>query len=120
MVVEDRLGKADIRRIGAQGGSVNFSGTDLGSSSGGRDSIISYQKEGTPVFLDVEHRDEDKTRFFGVITDVSEDIPTGKGIPKFNITMRVSHIIEMNASGVMQTDKISLGGVIDNVTKYVL
>ena len=120
MVVEDRLGKADIRRIGAQGGSVNFSGTDLGSGSGGRDSIISYQKEGTPVFLDVEHRDEDKTRFFGVITDVSEDIPTGKGIPKFNITMRVSHIIEMNSSGVMQTDKISLGGVIDNVTKYVL
>ena len=67
MIVEDRLGKADIRRIGASGGRITFGGLDLGTDATGRDKILSYQKNGTPVFLDIEHKDGDKTRFFGVI-----------------------------------------------------
>ena len=120
MVVEDRLGKSDIRRIGATGGSINFGGIDLGTDDTGRDKILSYQKNGTPVFLDIEHSDGDKTRFFGKILSMSEDFATGKMHPKWSVNMQCSHLIEMNSSGVMQSDKISLGGVVDDVSKYIL
>ena len=120
MVVEDRLGKSDIRRIGAEGGTISFGGIDLGSDATGRDLILSYQKNGTPVFIDIEHNDGDKTRFFGKITSMSEDYATGKFKPKWAVTMQCSHLIEMNSSGVMQSEKISLGGVIDDVSKYIL
>ena len=119
MIVEDRLGKSDIRRIGASGGSISFGGVDLGSSSTSRDTIVKYQKNGIPVFLDVVHKDSDKTRFFGRITSVSETFPTGMSTPKFKIEMQVSHLIELNSTGVIQSDKISLGGVTENA-KYLL
>ena len=120
MTVEDRLGKSDIRRIGASGGSISFGGIDLGSDATGRDLILSYQKSGTPVFIDVAHTDGDKTRFFGKITSMSEDFATGKLNPKWAVGMQCSHLIEMNSSGVMQSEKISLGGVVDDVAKYIL
>jgi hypothetical protein len=120
MTVEDRLGKADIRRIGASSGTISFGGLDLGSAATGRDKILSYQKNGTPIFLDVEHKDGDKTRFFGKITSMSEDFSTGKMTPKWGVSMICSHLIEMSSTGVMQSDKISLGGVVDDVSKYIL
>jgi len=120
MVVEDRLGKSDIRRIGATGGTISFGGIDLGTDDTGRDKILSYQKNGTPVFLDITHGDGDKTRFFGKILSMSEDFATGKMHPKWAVTMQCSHLIELNSTGYMQTGKISLGGVVDDVSKYIL
>lgn len=119
-MVEDRLGKIDIRRIGAQGGSVTFGGVDLGSTSTGRLLMKEYQQNGTPVFLDVEHKSGVKTRFFGVVTKMSEDMPAGKGIPKWSITLQCSYCIEMDSTGVMTSEKISLGGVMSDVYKYLL
>tara|TARA_R100001015_G_C4632224_1_gene195516 strand:+ start:6 stop:3071 length:3066 start_codon:yes stop_codon:yes gene_type:complete len=120
MMVEDRLGKADIRRIGASGGSIRFGGVDLGNDDTGRNKILSYQKKGTPVFLDVTHKDDSKTRFFGKITSLSEDNPTGKMTPKWAVQMAVAHCIEMSSTGVMTSEKISLGGVVEDVSKYIL
>ena len=120
MVVEDRLGKSDIRRIGASGGQIKFGGLDLGSDNTGRDIILSYQKTGTPIHLDVEHKDGDKTRFFGKISSMTEDFATGAMSPKWAVTFICSHIIEFNSSGVMQSEKLSLGGVVDDVAKYIL
>ena len=120
MKVEDRLGKADIRRIGAEGGTVSFGGVDLGTSDTGRDLIVTYQKLGVPVYLDIEHKDGDKTRFFGKITSMSEDHPTGKMSPKWAVQMQVGYIIEHNSSGVMTSEKISLGGEYLNEPKFIL
>ena len=120
MVVEDRLGKADIRRIGAAGGQIRFGGVDLGTDASGRNLIKSYQQNGTPVFLDITHKDNSKTRFFGKILRMSEDNPTGKMLQKYAVQMQVAYCIEMNSSGAMTSDKISLGGIIDDVPKYIL
>jgi len=120
MIVEDRLGKSDIRRIGASGGMISFGGIDLGSDASGRDLMVTYQKLGTPVFLDVEHKDGDKTRFFGKITSMSEDFATGKMMPKWAVQMQVGYIIEHTSAGVMTSEKISLGGEYLNEPKYLL
>ena len=120
MYVEDRLGKADIRRIGAAGGQVTFGGVDLGTDDTGRNKVLSYQKNGTPVFLDITHKDSTKTRFFGRIVKMSEDNPTGGLSPKWSVNMAIAHCIEMSSTGVMTSEKISLGGVIEDVAKYLL
>ena len=112
-IVNDRLGKSDIRKIGSTGGSMKFGGIDL-SSETTRAKFYEYQSQATPVYLDVEHRNGDFSRFFGVLTDMSEDHPTGKVIPKFAVTMEVSHMITMNSGGNILSDGyISLGGNID-------
>ena len=115
--VEDRLGKADIRKIGSNGGSIKFGGVDLNDT--GRAKFYEFQSKATPVYLDVTHRNGDISRFFGVITSMSEDHPTGKVLPKFGLDMEVSHMITMNSSGTMLSDGyISLGGQIDE-PKYI-
>jgi len=112
-MVKDRLGKTDIRKIGSMGGSMKFGGIDL-SSETTRAKFYEYQSQATPVYLDVEHRNGDFSRFFGVLTDMSEDHPTGKVIPKFAVTMEVSHMITMDSGGIILSDGyISLGGNID-------
>jgi hypothetical protein len=112
-MVKDRLGKTDIRKIGSTGGTMKFGGIDL-SSETTRAKFYEYQSQATPVFLDVEHRNGDFSRFFGVLTDMSEDHPTGKVIPKFAVTMEVSHMITMDSGGIILSDGyISLGGNID-------
>ena len=120
MLVEDRLGKADVRRIGAAGGQIRFGGVDLGTDESGRNLIKSYQQNGTPVFLDITHKDSSKTRFFGKISRMSEDNPTGVMLQKYAVQMQVAYCIEMNSSGVMTSDKISLGGIVNDVPKYIL
>ena len=112
-VVKDRLGKSDIRKIGSEGGSMQFGGIDLVGETA-RVKFYEFQSQATPVYLDIEHRNGDFSRFFGVITDMSEDHPTGGVSPKFAVTMEVSHMITMDSSGNILSDGyISLGGSID-------
>jgi hypothetical protein len=115
--VEDRLGKAEIRKIGSNGGNIKFGGIDLNDTS--RAKFYEFQSKATPVYLDVTHTNGDISRFFGVITSMSEDHPTGKLKPKFGLDMAVSHMITIDSSGNMLSDGyISLGGQIDE-PKYI-
>ena len=71
------------------------------------------------MYLDVDNENGDITRFFGLITSMSRDHPTGKVKPKFGINMTVTHMITMNSSGTMLSDGYaSLGGKIDE-PKYI-
>ena len=116
-IVEDRLGKADIRKIGASGGTIGFGGIDLNDTV--RVKFNEFQSKATPVYLDVSHSNGDITRLFGTILSMSEDHPTGKVKPKFAGQMQVSYVIQMDSSGTMLSDGyISLGGEIDE-PKYV-
>ena len=118
--VEDKFGKADIRKIGAAGGSVRFGGIDLGSSDDYRKTLVGYQKNATPVFLDVEHKSGEKTRFFGIISQLTEDHPAGNMYPKWAVTMNISHILELSSTGAINSDKISIGGALVDDGKYLL
>ena len=71
------------------------------------------------MFLDITHKSGEKTRFFGVITSMSEDHPVGSQFPKYAVKMQVSHIIEMSSNGTLLTDKISLGGNISDTRQYI-
>ena len=123
--VTDKLGKADIRRIGASGGTISFGGVDLGSNAAGegsrsRERLVAYQREGTPVYYDVRHRNGTYTRLFGIIQTVSEDIPIGEATPKFAINMIVSQIAEFNSDGTWTDNLISLGGKVGGTSSYLL
>ena len=78
--ITDRFGKSEIRKMGVNGGAVKFGSVDLGDTDaqGNRKKIKQYQQNATPVFLDVTHKSGEKTRFFGVITSMSEDHPVIK------------------------------------------
>ena len=115
-IIENRLGKAEIRKIGSQGGIVNFGGIDF-SGTTDRAKINRFQANATPVYMDADHEDGSKTRFFGVITSMSQDHPTSKMKPKFGIQLQVSHIITINSSGAITSDGyISLGGEVNEPT----
>jgi hypothetical protein len=118
--VEDKFGKSDIRKIGAGGGSVRFGGIDLGGTDDQRKTIVGYQKNATPVFLDVEHKSGEKTRFHGVISQVTEDHPAGAMIQKWAVTMNISHVLELSSTGAISSDKISIGGALVDDGKYLL
>ncbi len=123
--VTDRLGRADIRRIGAQSGNITFGGVDLGDNTAGtgsrtRERLVDYQKKGTPVYYDVRHKNGTYTRFFGVIASLSEDMPTGNAPPKFAINMTVSHIVEFASDGTWDDELISLGGKVGGASSYLL
>jgi len=116
-IVEDRMGKADIRKIGASGGKISFGGVDLKDTVYTRDKFYDYMRRATPIYLDVTHKSGNISRFFGVLTDMTEDHPAGKQIPKFGLSMQVSHMIYMNSSGVIQSDGyVSMGG--DNIDEF--
>jgi hypothetical protein len=119
--LESRLGLADIQKLGAEGGKITFGGVDLGSVSTGHNLIKSYQQKATPVFLDITHRNNEITRFFGVLTALTEDHPTGLSTPKWSVTMELSYIIELDANGLIISDgRIPLGGKSINEPKYSL
>ena len=82
--------------------------------------IKSYQQNATPVFLDITHKSDEITRFFGVITQLSEDHPTGLMYPKWAVTMQISHILELGSDGLINSDKISIGGALVDDGKYLL
>ena len=119
--MEDRFGRAEIRKLGASGGVVSFGSVDLGDTNvqGNRKLIKSHQQNATPVFLDVTHKSGEITRFFGVIISMSEDHPVGQQFPKYALQMQVSHLIEMDSSGNLLSDKISLGGDLNDTRQYV-
>jgi hypothetical protein len=118
-IINDRLGRADIRKIGATGGSITFGGIDL-SGTTDREKFGEFQRRSTPLYIDVTHNNGDKSRFFGVITSMSEDHPTGGVIPKFGLQMQVSHMIMFNSSGTILTDGyISLGGEMLDEPRYI-
>ena len=95
--LESRLGLADLQKIGAQGGKVTFGGVDLGSTATGHKLMKGYQQKATPVFLDITHRNDEITRFFGMVTQLTEDHPTGKSTPKWSVTMELSYILELDS-----------------------
>ena len=118
--ITDRFGKSEIRKIGVNGGKITFGSIDLGDTDiqGNRKKIKQYQQNATPVFLDVTHKSGERTRFYGVITNMSEDHPTGKQNPKYAVEMQVSHLIELDSSGNLLSDKISIGGNSDEPRKF--
>ena len=121
IAIEDKFGKTDIRKIGASGGNVTFGGIDFGrASSDERKIMVGYQKNATPVFLDVSHRSGDITRFFGVVTRLTEDHPAGKMFQKWAVTMQISHILELGSDGLINSDKISIGGALVDDGQYIL
>ena len=121
-MIEDRMGKTEIRKIGATGGTMTFGSVDLRDSDGTytRDKFYEYQKRAVPVYYDVTHKSGNISRFFGVITSMSEDHPVGIQFGKFGVVMQVSHMIYMNSSGVMQSDGyVSLGGDLIDEFRYI-
>lgn len=111
-IVTDRLGKADIRKIGADGGMITFGGVDLKDT--GRKAFYDFQRQSTPVYMDVSHTNGEFSRFFGTIISMSENHPQGGMFPKFGLQMQVSHMIQFDANGnVISNGYISLGGDMD-------
>tara|TARA_Y100001963_G_C6793643_1_gene457184 strand:- start:1250 stop:4135 length:2886 start_codon:yes stop_codon:yes gene_type:complete len=119
--MEDRFGKTEIRKIGASGGVITFGSIDLGDTdnAGNRKKIKNYQANATPVFLDITHKSGEQTRFFGVIIGMSEDHPVGLQYPKYGVKMQISHIIELDSSGNLISDKKSIGGNTSDTRQYV-
>ena len=119
--LESRLGLSDIQKIGAQGGRITFGGVDLGSDSTGFNLMKKYQQNATPVFLDLTHRNNDITRFFGVVTQLTEDHPAGMSTPKWSVNMELNYIIELDSNGLIISDgKIPLGGKSVNEPKFTM
>ena len=122
--IMDRMGKSEIRRLGAEGGRLTFGGVDLGDNSAGkgsrtRERLVEYQKKGTPIYYDIRHKNGKYTRFFGVLNQLSEDIPTGNAPPKFGVNMIVSHLIHMDVNGTMEGDVVSLGGEVESIRSFL-
>ncbi len=122
--VEDRLGRAEIRKIGVQGaGSLRLGGietNDNGSDTASYKLIQNYQEKSVPVFIDVEREGGEFIRFFGKITDMTEDKPTGKMIPKWAVNLAISHIIEFSSTGTWVSDTpVGLGGYIEDEPRYI-
>jgi len=121
-IIEDRMGKAEIRKIGATGGTLTFGGVDLKDQDGSftRDKFYEYQKRAVPVYFDVTHKSGNISRFFGVIISMSEDHPVGLQHGKFGVTMQCSHMIYMDSSGNILSDGyVSLGGDMIDEFKYI-
>ena len=110
--LDDRLGRREIRRIGAAGGRIKFGGVDFKGDSF-RETIISHQRRGERVYYDFKRPDGSFIRFYGIVTKVSEDLPVGQQFPKLGIEFSVEYIIEYTSAGAW-VRKQSLGGdVID-------
>tara|TARA_R110000744_G_scaffold254904_2_gene370469 strand:- start:1201 stop:4311 length:3111 start_codon:yes stop_codon:yes gene_type:complete len=124
--ITDRLGRSEIRKLGASGGSVKFGGVELnGDYTTQKKLLNTYQREGTPVYLDIQRavRSGEYIRFYGVISDMSEDYPVGMQHPKFGINMMVEYVSEFSGTnGTVIGDGVlmSLGGEIIDEPKYLL
>ena len=120
--ITDRLGRAELRRIGAAGGNLTFGGVELtGDFTTTKTALLKYQREGTPVYLDVEKKSGDFIRAYGVITAMSETYPVGNAFPKFSITMGVEYVAEYDSSGDwISSGLMALGGEIIDEPRYIL
>ena len=114
VTLDDRMGKREIKRIGANGGNIKFGGVDLGDTV--RDVIITHQKNANPIYYDFKRPDGTFIRFYGVITEVSEDLPVGLQHPKFGVSMSVESIIEFSSTGTWVRQQSLGGDIIDEPT----
>jgi len=119
--IKDRSGISQMRRVGAEGGNIKLGGIDLKSDpQTTRAKFNEFQNESTPLYYDITHRDDSKTRLFGVMTDMSEDHPTAKVTPKFACSLTVTHILEIDSSGNITGDGYRpLGGDIIDAEQYL-
>jgi len=108
------MGKREIKRIGANGGNIKFGGVDLGDTV--RDVIITHQKNANPIYYDFKRPDGTFIRFYGIITEVSEDLPVGLQHPKFGVSMSVESIIEFSSTGTWVRQQSLGGDIIDEPT----
>ncbi len=110
-----------MRRVGAEGGNIKLGGIDLKSDAQTtRAKFYEFQNDSTPVYYDVTHKDNSITRLFGVMTDMSEDHPTGGVIPKFACSLVVTYILEIDSSGNITGDGYRpLGGDIIDAQQYL-
>ena len=115
VTLDDRMGKKEIKRIGANGGSIKFGGIDL-SGDTNRNVIMTHQKNANPIYYDFERPDGTFIRFYGVITEVSEDLPVGLQHPKFGVSMNVESIIEFSSTGTWVRQQSLGGDIIDEPT----
>ena len=122
--IKDKYGRTEIRKIGAMGGSLTFGGVELsGSYSNQKKLLNKYHRKGTPVYLDVQRAVDsgEYIRFYGVLTDMSEDYPMGNQNPKFALTMQIEYVVEYDSSGDWVSDGLmALGGEVINEPKYTL
>mgnify|MGYP003110330623 CR=1 FL=1 len=120
--VSDRIGRTELRKIGAQGGSIRFGGVELAGNYSTQKKLINiYQREGTPVYYDIQRASTsgEYIRFFGVITSISEDYPVGMQHPKFGIEMLITHVCEYDSNGAwIGGGLMSLGGERIDVTGF--
>ena len=125
--ITDRIGRSEIRKIGSEGGSVRFGGIAHGdystSTTSGMTSynlMKQYQQEGTPVYLDVQRPDGTYVRFFGKVTSLSEDVPTGRASNKWSVDMATEAVAEIAKDGTWLSDGlISLGGILDERPQFI-
>ena len=79
-----------------------------------------YQQEGTPVYLDVQRPDGTYVRFFGKITSLSEDVPTGRASNKWSVDLSTEAVAEIAKDGTWLSDGlISLGGILDERAQFI-
>ena len=120
----DRFGRAEIRKLGASGGAVTFGGVELSGNYTTQKKLLNiYQREGTPVYLDVQRAvsSGEYIRFYGILTEMSEDYPVGNQHPKFGLTMQIEYISEFDSNGAPIGAYLqSLGGEIIDEPKYLL
>ena len=124
----NRSGRTELRKIGAQGGAITFGGVELkGDYSNQKKLLNIYQREGTPVYLDVQRaRDSGEyIRFYGILTNMSEDYPTGLQTAKFGLTMQIEYVCEYDRntntehlSNWIGEGLMSLGGELIDVTTF--
>ena len=117
--IESRLGTAEIRKIGVEGGMITFGGVDLASDTM-RKTMYEYQRDAVLVYVDVTHNNGDFTRFFGTITNMSEDHATAKMHPKFAVTLSISKIGMFGSDGkILSEGLVSLGGELGERPDYI-
>ena len=79
-----------------------------------------FQKEGTPLFYDLQRPNGTYMRFFGKAVSLAEDVPTKRMSNKWSIDFIVTHVLEYDSSGNITSDgMVSLGGNIDDKPKYL-
>ena len=130
--ITDRIGKAELRKIGSSGGTIRLGGISFGdyetddvtdvSARGfaSHKKVKKYQKEGTPVYIDMQYPNGSKVRFFGKVMSLAEDIPTGRVPQKWAIDMGIEAIAEFKVDGTWLSDGlISIGGELDDRSEYI-
>ena len=119
--IKDRSGISQMRRIGADGGAIKLGSIDLkNDSKTTRAKFNEFQRDATPLYYDVVHKDDSRTRLFGTMTEMSEDFPTAAMTPKFSTNMKVTHILEIDSSGNITGEGYTpLGGDVIDVEQYL-